>query len=200
MKLPKLTVALLLLGSAASAQDVSHCVGIKDPDDRLNCFDQAFVQTETLKGTDNNAWDVRVNKSALDDSTTVVISTTSSAPIRSRFDGMKNADLLLRCKENTTSAYFIFAGQFMSDIQGFGRIDYRVDDTKAKHVNARASTDNEALGLWNGGSAIPFIKGIMGGNSLYVRATPYNESMIEMTFPISGLEEAIKPLREACHW
>lgn len=35
---------------------------------------------------------------------------------------------------------------------------YRLDNNKAKTVSMQASTDNEALGLWRGGSSIPMIK------------------------------------------
>jgi hypothetical protein len=33
-----------------------------------------------------------------------------------------------------------------------------------------------------------------------VRALPPDEAAIDMEFEIAGLDEAIKPLREACEW
>jgi type VI secretion system protein VasI len=40
----------------------------------------------------------------------------------------------------------------------------------------------------------------MDGEQLYVRAAPFSESRIEMTFNITGIEDEIAPLREACSW
>jgi type VI secretion system protein VasI len=145
-------------------------------------------------------WRVASQKSKVDDSTNVFLSIDSNQPIRGRFGDVGPAELTIRCMENTTAATFRFAGHFMADIQGYGDITYRIDDRKAKTKGFVESTSNEALGLWSGGSAIPFAKELFGGTSLYVRATPYNENPVEAEFNIAGLDEAIKPLREACRW
>lgn len=88
----------------------------------------------------------------------------------------------------------------MSDNRGGGRVDYRIDDNPADYRSMEESSDNKALGLWSGGRSIPFIKSLFGGETIFMRASPFNESPVEMTFNISGLEEAIEPLREACGW
>jgi hypothetical protein len=71
-----------------------------------------------------------------------------------------------------------------------------ISDAAAKTKSSDESNDNEALGLWSGGAAIPFIKELFGATTLLVRATPFNESAVTAELPIAGLEEAIKPLRE----
>jgi len=88
----------------------------------------------------------------------------------------------------------------MSDLEGRGTVTYRIDTAKAQKKEFTESTDHEALGLWNGGSAIPWIKAMFGGARMYVEATPFSESAVSDFMPISGLEEAIKPLRESCGW
>lgn len=35
---------------------------------------------------------------------------------------------------------------------------------------------------------------------MIVRFTPFNESPVTAKFNITGLEEAIKPLRDSCGW
>lgn len=184
--------------SAASAQDVSECAAISDPDDRLNCFDAAFLEVSTPPT--ESKWRARIDRSQLDDSETVVLRLESDDAIQDRFGQQGPATLILRCMENTTSAYITFAGQFMADIQGRGRVDYRVDNRPANHKNMRVSTDNKALGLWSGGGSIPFIKEMMDGQQLYVRATPFSESAVEATFTIAGLNDELPPLRGACNW
>jgi type VI secretion system protein VasI len=146
------------------------------------------------------SWAVEIEQSALDDSRRVILSLESNEPIRARHGQAQPATLFVRCEENTTSLFIHFAGHFMSDNRGGGRIDYRIDDRSPARVDARESNNNMALGLWRGGSAIPFLRDLFGGQSLYVRATPFNESRVEATFAITGLEDAIRPLREACNW
>ncbi|WP_238366934.1 type VI secretion system-associated protein TagO [Mesobacterium pallidum] len=94
----------------------------------------------------------------------------------------------------------VAGGFFLSDIQGHGRVDLRVDQHQTRTQSMNVSTDNQALGLWNGGRSIPVIKSMFDSETLAVRLTPHSESPQEFAFNISGLEEAIKPLRQACHW
>lgn len=63
-----------------------------------------------------------------------------------------------------------------------------------------ASTSNRALGHFSGGKAIPLIKRMLGKEQMLTRFTPFGESAVTANFPIKGVEEAIKPLREACKW
>ena len=35
---------------------------------------------------------------------------------------------------------------------------------------------------------------------MFVRATPYSKSFVDIVFDISGIEETIEPLRQACGW
>lgn len=192
--------ALTLAASAAQAQDASHCVGIDDTDDRLDCFDDAFIQTATPPPPAGSQWRVSEERSRLDDSRSVYMALDSLQPVVNQYGQSRRLLMMLRCQENTTSAFIIWADHFMSDHQGKGRVSYRIDDRPAGRVNMTASTDNQALGLWNGGSAIPFIKRLFDGDELYVRATPFSESPVEAVFPITGVEDAIEPLREACNW
>lgn len=145
-------------------------------------------------------WTVRVDKSEMTDDTRVVLATTSEELMPSNFGSSEHAMLFLRCSENVTAAYIHFGGAFMSDIQGYGSVDVRIDDQKMRTVNMDVSDSNEALGLFSGGGAIPFIKTLLDGEELRIRATPYNENYVLLTFPIAGLAEEIKPLRKTCGW
>lgn len=190
----------LMLAGPSIAQDVTHCVEIDDPDTRLSCFDDAFVETDVEQPIPQSDWSVRVDRSALDDSKTVVLTLSSKDQFLSQYSQLESGTLIIRCMENTTSLYTIWGGHFMSDNGNSGRVDYRVDDKTASRVSMRESSDNKALGLWNGGQSIPFIKRLFDAKQLYIRATPYSESAVEMSFNITGLQKAIEPLREACSW
>jgi type VI secretion system protein VasI len=87
----------------------------------------------------------------------------------------------------------------MADSGGYDRVTTRIDDLRAETRSWVESTNNEALGLWRG-SGISFIRSMFGHDVLLVQATPFNDNTIIIEFPITGVEDAIKPLREACHW
>ncbi len=146
------------------------------------------------------AWVISEEKSAFDDSRTVVVSLRSDQEIRGQFGGSGPAFLYLRCLENTTSAFITMNDLFLADIQGFGKVDYRIDTRKAQSKQMSASTDNKALGLWDGGASIPFIKSLLDGEKAAFRATPFNDSPTEFSFSLAGIDAASAPVREACKW
>lgn len=170
-----------------------------------------LVETEPAKSTEDmepdpapvagtGKWVVSESKSAFDDSRTVILRLDADDSVAKQFGGNDYPRIFLRCMENTTSAYVTLADHFLSDIQGYGRVDFRIDARKATHSNMQVSTDNKALGLWSGGEAIPFIKTLTSGDEAALRVTPFNESSIEFHLSLQGLEQALIPLREACKW
>jgi type VI secretion system protein VasI len=127
------------------------------------------------------------------------MSLDSENDITARFGNAGPMRIFLQCRENITLFYVTFNDHFMSDHQ-HGKVIYRLDEKPAGEKNMRESTDHKALGLWNGGASIPFIKQMFSHEKLLIRATPHSESPVTATFAISGLENAIKPLRENCGW
>lgn len=145
-------------------------------------------------------WRLVTEVSPIDDSGNVYLSVTADAEIADQFGRRTRPMLTLACRENATSLWLNFGGLFMADIQGFGDVTVRADAERARRISMRASSDHEALGLWSGGQAIPFIRGLFGRETLFVRAVPFSGRQVDLTFPIAGLAEAAKPLAAACHW
>ena len=146
------------------------------------------------------SWNVSQHRSPIDDSTNVYLTVWSNNEVQGRFGSPGNAKMVVRCKENTSTVYFQMNDLFLADIQSYGNVVTRIDKEKARTYRMRESSDNKALGLWRGSTAIPFIKSLFGHDELLVQITPYNESPVMATFNISNLRTAIKPMREACHW
>lgn len=181
------------------ARTIEDCAALTNPDDRLSCFDALLVERNPPPARAGQ-WRVTDERSALDDSRRVVLAVQSEEPTSSRFGHTGRASFLIRCEENTTSTWIHWGGHFMSDINNGGRVDYRIDQRPPDRITMRVSNNNESLGLWRGNQSIPFLRQILEADRLYVRATPFSESRVEATFVISGLSEAIKPLRETCNW
>lgn len=208
-----LTTALLVTPSLAADlnKEILTCSALTDSIKRLECFDnlaareQANADQQATKeltdsGSTPDNWDLSISQSKIDDTTTVLLRTRAQEPVAGRFNRIATPTLVLRCLENTTVAYINFDGLHMTDIQNYGQVTFRVDKQKAFSLRTRNSTDNKALGLWSGNSAIPFIKRLYGGNTLLVQATPFNDSPVTFSLNIAGLESAIQPLRTACKW
>ena len=186
------------MGFASASAD--RCLKIEESLDRLSCYDKELNRTlEPTVTKGKGDWVVSEDISNIDDSKSVVLYLSSNTNGSCGYKNQKH-DLMIRCKENTTSAYFIFGGCFMSDTRGGNRVTYRIDAMKARTKRFGISNDNKALGLWSGGSSIPFVKSLLGRSKLIVRATPFSDSTVSAEYNISGLETAIQPLRKACHW
>lgn len=194
-------VTCVCFGTHVFANDAHHCSAIEGKEERLQCFDTAFPEKHDAKVDANRPnWEVSEEINKLDDSTITALFTKSNETISDRLGQQRRATLFIRCEDDLTSLYIHFPGHHMADVNGHGTVDYRVDKNSAQKVRMTASNNHEALGLWYGGVAKPFIKKIMGGKLLFVRATPYSEAPIDMTFTIAGLNETIEIISEACYW
>lgn len=142
---------------------------------------------------DSGRWDERKSISPMDDSPTVVLSLESSDRIGSGFKS-ERPTLVIRCQENQTTAYINWQ-TFIS-----------VTDTE---ITTRIDSDLAQSSLWSVSSnykatlspkSIPFIKSMLNKESLIVRVTPFNDNSYTVKFDITGLDNAIKPVRETCGW
>jgi len=197
---------------AENSDSIKRCAALKTDAVRLACFDHiakggSGTVTESNDENDfvasapvaHSNWDVRFDTSQVDDTRKVFLSSRALDMSSGRYGNKTRFTLMIACRENKTNFWIHFGGHFMSDYQ-HGRVTYRIDKNPAQRKRLRESNNNESLGLWNGGAAIPFIKALFGAERLFVQATPHSESSVEAEFDISGLESAIKPLRESCHW
>ncbi len=201
-----LATAIALILSTTTLFAEKNCKTVPDDVERLACYDAAFGVFVAQPQPDEQVadlgkWERRIDVSALTDEKNVFLLLDSENQISGRYGNtMGTGRLWLRCMENTTAVLMDFNGHFMSDIQGYGRVEYRIDELPLATVSTATSTDNSTLGLWRGGASIPFIKRLIGHDQLIIRATPYNESPKTLTFDIRGIDEAIVELRETCSW
>jgi type VI secretion system protein VasI len=190
--------SILLASIWSTGYAADDCTGINEDSKRLACYDMKYRPVSTVEQA--SSWEVSETVSKIDDSKTIVLHATSKEVVEKQYGGRDTADLYIRCAEGATSLYFVLVGNFLADSEEYGQVTYRVDNQKARTYSFSSSTDNKALGQWGGQYAIPVVKHLFDAQQVVVRITPYNESPVMVTFPISGLRQAIAPLQLACKW
>ena len=74
----------------------------------------------------------------------------------------------------------------------------RVGDEQALEREWNLSTDGQATFFPD--NDIVFIKQLLEVDRLVAQVTPFLESPVTLVLDLTGLNNAIKPLREACGW
>jgi type VI secretion system protein VasI len=204
MKFYLAVFSAFVLPHVVQAQE--QCVLIDDNTERLACYDNVFSKNAdsnnapTIAPSPKSDWNVRLDTSDMTDQTNVYLTVTSKEPVQCTWQ-TEYVRLILRCMENTTAVVLATPCHVTSsNYDTYGDVTYRVDSRKAKTRGFEESTNNRSLGLWNFRKSRPFIEELYNGETLLMRFTPFSENAKEVAFDISGLEDAIKPLRESCGW
>ena len=201
MKHWSLLLAFLFFSAAAQAsieKEIAKCA-VKPGDlDRLSCYDDfakqqglAGPQTQPTKISGKGNWQVSVKTNPVDDSKTVVLALRADSG-KSKLG--KPVTLITRCKSNTTVFYISWNDYLGRNTEVLTRVGSQDAVTK----NWSLSTDSQAT--FHPRGTISFIKNMMDADNLVAQITPYSESPVTAIFDTSGLENAIKPLRETCNW
>ena len=195
------TFLLVLSGNsyADEKQAIAECAAKKGDADRLVCYDAlarslGVDEPKTTSTKGEGEWQVSINESPIDDSKNVYLSVFSEKTVRSGYKTVRPS-LFIRCSENTTNVFLSWDVYLGLDST---RMLTRFDDAKATTSTWLISTDRKSVFVR--GSDVAFAKKMMEHEKLLVQVTPYGENPVMATFNIQGLPEAIKPLREACHW
>lgn len=164
---------------------------------RLECYDN-LAQRYGLQGpqvqpvdvSGNGKWAVNVETNPIDDSKTVTLLLKADEG-QNRWGSP--VAMLARCRSNETDLFIVWNDYLGSEADVLSR----VGTEKARTRRWSMSTDSKATFH---PQPIAFLKSMMEADSLVAQVTPYNESPVTAVFDIKGLSEAIKPLRETCHW
>jgi type VI secretion system protein VasI len=199
-KLTFLAISLLFTTNSYAAIDekeYAKCAFIEGDLARLECFDNLAkvkkldgrqVQPTSIAG--KGKWQVSVDVNPVDDSKTVTLVLDADSG-KNRWGNA--VFLVARCKSNSTDLYIGWNDYLGSEAS----ILTRIGDNKAVTNRWTLSTDKKASFHRK---AIPFLKEMLTSPKLVAQVTPYNESPVTAIFNTSGLENAIKPLRETCSW
>ncbi len=139
-------------------------------------------------------WQLRTDISEIDDSINVFISTEADEVIAGRYGDPVRPTLTIRCKQNETDV-LINWGMFITTDEA--DVLSRLDKTPARTRSWQMSTNYEATFA---PSPIKFINEMTKHDRLLVQVTPHGENAVTTSFTISGLEQHLPKLRDACHW
>lgn len=181
---------------------ISKCTQIGPPLARLKCFDE-LAGTE-VKDKPNNEkpveningkWNVSVKPDPVDDIKTVTLQLKAEDE---RFW------MVIRCKNNNTELYINW-GRYLkvyTDLLERHKstpVLIRIGKEEAKESHWSLSTDERAT-FHPDDSIIPFIKKLIVNDTLLAQVPGIANSTHRAIFDIKGLDNAIKPLKETCHW
>jgi len=176
---------------AQAQQTVNLCRQIKDDAARLKCYDglssssATAPQAESKPGTDG-AWEVKEEKSPLDDSAVV------SASLKS---GDGKAYLLMRCKERKTELAVSITGLIKC---GAGiRVIYRVDQSEATDTQWNSSS---SCYLAITPSPIPFIRALSDQSKVFFRIFDHYGAPHDAVFNVGKISNVRSRLAQACEW
>lgn len=109
------------------------------------------------------------------------------------------ARLVLRC-DNGTTAMYVSHGCYAPPTarNSLLTVQWRVDDGDVEDRDFQTSTNDQAFGDFTGGQIL--IRGLFGAERLIVRFSPYRDPPVTIIFDVSGIDLAVRDLREACGW
>jgi type VI secretion system protein VasI len=194
----------LALANDSLDKKIDTCKSMTDSKQRLSCYDSLFERKVEVKSDENNMgkWVVTEDVSPIDDSKTVMLTLDADTPIQVRY-GEKTPYLVIRCKEKITEMYIGF-DTFLGSNTIYPTT--RIDSEKAvSNMKWSIATNHSSMFYHSSNNKTSvkitdFLKNLQTKNKYFVQVTPYSENPVNTTFTITGLDEAIKPLRAACGW
>lgn len=182
--------------------DIAACTSEINGTKRLACYDKLFptmpadkVESTTEAVVNPGKWQTKITTSPVDDSKNVILFLPSNDSIRTPFGESVTPMLFVTCREKKTEVFItwdVYLGLEETSML------YRLDKQKAVERTWSISTDTKAV--FYSGKNIDFIKTLSKAEKMFARITPYNESSVSVTFDLTGLSDAVKPLQKACGW
>lgn len=190
-----LAISAPVLADTVSLSSIERCAAIGEDGPRLKCYDQVAKAhdlsiSEPAPSAVTGKWILDRKVDPIDDTKTIHIFLTADAG-NSKYG--KPIMLMAQCDSEKTELLIdwqIYLGSVAS-------VTLRIGDNEAKTSRWTVSSDKQKS--FNK-SPIDTLKEMLTAEQMVAQVTPFNQKPSTAVFNIAGLEEAIKPLREACAW
>jgi len=197
--LPFLALISLTAQAAIDEKEFAKCALSKGDLEKLACFDRLAkankigVSGESkTAGGPNSQWDIQTNVNPIDDTKIVTLGIEADVPGARRGRGVF---MLVRCKSSETDVILSWNDYLGGDERM--PVLIRVGSSEARTESWSMSSNSKSTFAPN---PVELLKEMMKSNKFVAQTTPFNESPKTAIFNTSGLETAIKPLREVCKW
>ena len=171
---------------------------------RIIAFVVIFIQFASHCGNASeqqkqSAWKLSKTIPVFSDNERFVLETTALETAECRL-GSKPAKLVFECHEGKASARFDTHCRISTfGLSDDGLVTYRVDRRDVLTRRFTESENNRALGLWDNDNSSAFIQTLKVGAQLAARIKPQTYAPFIATFDLTGIDDAIQPLLEACN-
>ncbi len=180
------SVAVMTEKAKSKSELASNCLEIEDSLDRQNCL-RKIAGRQPL-----GVWNVRRRTDPIDDSEIITASLRAS---EGRNSIGRLPTLYISCASNRTRLWIDWGVYLGADNLKY--VTTRIGESDAVRDTwvVRSTRKSTAVG-----SAIPFIKSMVGGKKLIARVRPASGHTITTTFDLTGLGEAAGQIAERCNW
>lgn len=179
-----------------TSEDEKAAISVEWSDPRHPEIDYTKLAFQALAqqgGTISGWWGIRKGKADIDDSPTVQAFNVSAT------EGSNLVPHLATiCREGETKLLFK-PGDALIDEDGKHQIEIRIDSNAAQSTSWNATANNKSAGLF-GKQAMAFLRKLKGAQTLYIRLTEPNGERHDAKFYLSGFQEAVESVADACQW
>lgn len=202
-------------GQSALRAGILRCAAIADALNRLECYDRLARQVAATPAASATTaegapvppavasaqalapppgkWQRKVQRDHKGEITAVTLQLPAAA-----VHGSIGGDppiLVLRCRDTETSVAIEWQNYIGSNSVP---VTLRLDRHGGAQQLWQASPNGSGTGY--PGNAIGLIRRLSAGGTLDARVSPYGGYAIDATFDLTGITDALVPLRKACHW
>lgn len=200
----KLILAAVVLAGSVSvmaeqvpSNAIAKCAMVEEDLTRLECYDQVAKayppndrQAVQVQGGNTGKWVLDNQHNLIDDSATITLTLTADSG-GTRFG--KPIELVARCASNKTEVRINWRAYLGSQ----ANVTLRIGAGDANTSRWDVSSDRQAT---YHPAPVKMLKDMLTADKMVAQVTPFNVNPFTAIFDTSGLNEAIKPLRETCGW
>lgn len=201
---------------------LAHCAKIQNTGKRLACFDK--LARDVLGAADRWDGDSGSNKpaapaarviqgfrpsgfgewvlrdaTAADGSRDVALAIFTTGQAGGELGGSLRVALWLRCSDERTLLYIDWNAPVDTGGRAVVRMQTQVDGQDPEETHWARYSNRNVTGMYTERASVQLIKQLFGGSTLVARLNE-EHSAFSASFNITGVEQAIAPVRQACDW